>query len=104
MVPQQADVSPHNAFGAARNHYALELAVNRDDPALAMAYDRANGPMNSSVQLGSEWRQYHGGDTVIASSADARLAIGAGCGAVVFRRLGCRACPECRHVTTLAAL
>jgi hypothetical protein len=74
----QQDVSPHNAFGAARNHYALELAVNRDDPALAMAYDRANGPMASSVQLGGEWRQYHGGDTVIASSADARLAIGAG--------------------------
>jgi hypothetical protein len=76
-APQQ-DVSPHNAFGAARNHYALELAVNRDDPTLAMAYDRANGPMASSVQLGSEWRQYHGGDTVITSSADARLAIGPG--------------------------
>jgi hypothetical protein len=74
----QPDVSPHNAFGAARNHYALELAVNRDDAMLAMAYDRANGPMASSVQLGSEWRQYHGGDTVIASSADARLAVGPG--------------------------
>lgn len=74
----QPDVSPHNAFGAARNHYALELAVNRDDPTLATAYDRANGPMASSVQLGSEWRQYHSGDTVIASSAEARLAIGPG--------------------------
>ena len=79
---RQPDVSAHNAYGAARNHYALELAVNRDDPALAMAYDRANGPMASSVQLGSEWRQYHGGDTIIASSVDARLTIGPGLGLI----------------------
>ncbi len=76
--PIQAHADSGAPFDAPRNHFALELALMRDDPALNQAYDGAGNMADSDLRLGSDWRQYHGGDTVIASVAMARVAIGEG--------------------------
>ena len=68
-----------DSFGAARNYYGLELAVRRtDDPVFTAAYDRANAEAASSLSLGSEWRSFDGGDTIITSAARARVEMGGG--------------------------
>ena len=75
--PDDASIPPPS-FGAARNFYALELAVKRNDPTLTHAYDRASAEADSDIGIGGEYHHYHGGDTVIASNAHERIDVGGG--------------------------
>lgn len=77
-APLPASFARSDSFGAARNYYGLQLAVDRGDRGIQSLFDDANALGDSEVHIGSESREWDNGDRVVTSHFGARLALGGG--------------------------
>ncbi len=68
----------YGAYSGLRGYDQLSLAVNRGNAFWEKAYNRAALQSNSDVELSTEYKSYHSGDTVITSRARMKIMLANG--------------------------
>jgi hypothetical protein len=70
--------APYETYGAARNYYGLQYAVNRGNPVWEKAYARAAMRGDSDAGIGVDYQSFHNGDRIIRGHGSFKVTLGAG--------------------------